>query len=60
MDDNEKCVIRRLAVFLRYEAEFAVIEVEGKEIRIPADKIGPDAVPGGTLAWTRGLWRPAD
>ncbi|GGG13232.1 hypothetical protein [Paenibacillus abyssi] len=54
-----KCTIRRQAIFIRLDHNKAIIDVEGKRMEIPGDKIAAGVNQGDDLLWTGSLWDSA-
>ncbi|WP_274650335.1 hypothetical protein [Paenibacillus humicola] len=54
--EGSRCAIRRTGVLIDVHDATAVIDVEGKVVRIPAAKLAEDIRAGDTLEWSGGLW----
>ena len=54
--EGTRCAIRRTGVLIDVHDETAVIDVEGKVVRVPAAKLAEGVRAGDTLEWSGGLW----
>jgi len=56
-DENNSCLIQRVGTLIENDGIHALIEVEGKAIRIPGNKVSAAVLIGQTVRWSDGLWR---
>ncbi|KIL35684.1 hypothetical protein SD71_12380 [Cohnella kolymensis] len=55
MSDN-KCQIERRGIIKRFAEQTAMIEIEGKEIPVPKEKLAPNLVSGDVVKWVGNHW----
>lgn len=51
-----QCRIQRRGVLRKMDGDTAVLEVEGKPVKVPANKLSQQAKAGDLLAWDGQLW----
>jgi hypothetical protein len=60
MNENSKCQIQRIGKVVSFEEKFAVLEIEGKSIKVPKEKVAPSTKLGDQVQWNGGYWTAAN
>ncbi|MFS0840049.1 hypothetical protein [Paenibacillus sp. 1P03SA] len=58
MEEKSSCKIRRPGVVLELDGSSAVLEIEGKRVRVPAAKIASGTAAGTPVQWDGTMWIP--
>lgn len=58
VEEKSSCKIRRPGIVLELNGPWAVLEIEGRTVRVPAGKIAAGTAPGTPVQWDGSRWAP--
>ncbi|SEG37292.1 hypothetical protein [Paenibacillus sp. UNC499MF] len=58
MEEKSSCKIRRPGIVLELDETSAVLEIEGRTVRVPAAKIAAGTAAGTPVQWDGTMWVP--
>lgn len=58
MKEKSSCKIRRSGLVRELDGPSAVLEIEGRTVRVPAGKIAAGTAAGTPVQWNGTLWIP--
>ncbi|MEY9096175.1 hypothetical protein [Paenibacillus sp. RC84] len=58
MEEKSSCKIRRSGLVRELDGPSAVLEIEGRTVRVPAGKIAAGTAAGTPVQWNGTLWIP--
>ncbi|MEC0249388.1 hypothetical protein P4H65_26770 [Paenibacillus chitinolyticus] len=58
MQEKSGCKIRRSGLVRELDGSSAVLEIEGRTVRVPAGKIAAGTAAGTPVQWNGTLWIP--